>query len=31
MVGKLKGKKKINQFNRDIETEVRTNAAKNGV
>jgi hypothetical protein len=27
----LKGKKEINQFIRDIETEVRTNAAKNGV
>ncbi len=27
----LKGKKQINQFIRDIETEVRTNAAKNGV
>jgi antitoxin ParD1/3/4 len=26
----LKGKKEINQFIRDIETEVRTNAAKNG-
>jgi antitoxin ParD1/3/4 len=27
----LKGKKKISQFITDIETEVRTNAAKNGV
>ena len=27
----LKGKKEINQFITDIETEVRTNAAKNGV
>jgi antitoxin ParD1/3/4 len=27
----VKGKKEINQFIRDIETEVRTNAAKNGV
>ena len=27
----LKGKKEIKQFIRDIETEVRTNAAKNGV
>jgi uncharacterized protein len=27
----LKGKKKINQYITDIETEVRTNAAKNGV
>jgi antitoxin ParD1/3/4 len=27
----LKGKKEINQFIRDIETEVRTKAAKNGV
>jgi antitoxin ParD1/3/4 len=27
----LKGKKEINRFIRDIETEVRTNAAKNGV
>jgi antitoxin ParD1/3/4 len=27
----LKGKKEINQVIRDIETEVRTNAAKNGV
>jgi antitoxin ParD1/3/4 len=27
----LKGKKEINQFIKDIETEVRTNAAKNGV
>jgi antitoxin ParD1/3/4 len=27
----LKGKKEINQFISDIETEVRTNAAKNGV
>src|ERR1700722_8713624 len=27
----LNGKKEINQFIRDIETDVRTNAAKNGV
>jgi antitoxin ParD1/3/4 len=27
----VKGKKEISQFIRDIETEVRTNAAKNGV
>jgi antitoxin ParD1/3/4 len=27
----LKGKKEINRFITDIETEVRTNAAKNGV
>ena len=27
----LKGKKEINRFISDIETEVRTNAAKNGV